>query len=122
MTSIRYINPIADRDAWLDARTHGLGGSDAGVIMGWDPYRDADQLFREKVGIHKKDLEGNPYVFWGSMLEDALAEAYAQNEGVRVLARDRWGRPCIFTPEPSEPPQILSVREDWEYIIHRTER
>ena len=39
-----------DRTAWLEARSYGIGGSDASAIMGMNPYKNNIELFEEKTG------------------------------------------------------------------------
>ena len=116
--SIRYLNPVSDRADWLAARTHGLGGSDAGVILGWDSYKNVNQLWEEKLGLRKVNLDGNHYVYWGSMLEDRVAQAYAHKKGLRVLGRDAWGRPCIFNPEEERPPTYLPDHSEYIPLLN----
>ena len=38
------------REEWLQLRRNGIGGSDASVIMGKNPYRSILQLWEEKTG------------------------------------------------------------------------
>lgn len=39
-----------NREEWLKERTQGIGGSDAGCIVGANPWKSARQLWREKTG------------------------------------------------------------------------
>ena len=39
-----------DKKEWLKWRTMGIGGSDASVIAGVNPYRSVFQLWKEKNG------------------------------------------------------------------------
>ena len=39
------------RDAWLVARRHSLGGSDAAAVMGLNPYKSPFALWAEKTGM-----------------------------------------------------------------------
>ena len=43
------------REEWLKARTQGIGGSDAGCIVGANPWKSARQLWKEKTGADKPD-------------------------------------------------------------------
>ena len=38
------------REEWVQLRSRGIGGSDASVIMGKNPYRSILQLWEEKTG------------------------------------------------------------------------
>ena len=37
-------------EEWLKIRTLGIGGSDAGIIAGCNPYRSIFELWQEKCG------------------------------------------------------------------------
>lgn len=67
---------IADpktREEWLQARTHGVGGSDAGCIVGANPWKSARQLWREKSGIDiPPDISDKPAVKFGKQAEEHL--------------------------------------------------
>ena len=38
-------------EEWLVWRTHGIGGSDAGTVLGVNPYKTKRELFFEKTGV-----------------------------------------------------------------------
>lgn len=60
-------------DDWLSLRNTGIGGSDAGVILGVNPYKSLLALWLEKTGIQEPDdLSDNSAVYWGSTLEHAI--------------------------------------------------
>lgn len=124
---------LDDRRAWLTARTTGLGGSDAGAILGLSPYTSAFQLAMEKTGqVKPPDLSDNEAVYWGNVLESVVADEFAKRTGLPVWApghmyrskANTWqlANPDRFTihPETGEP-AILEVktgsyfaRADWE--------
>ena len=54
-------------------RRHFLGGSDAGVILGCNPYQSPYELWRVKVGIDQP-FEGNTATAWGHYFEDLVAQ------------------------------------------------
>ena len=61
------------REEWLQARTQGIGGSDAGCIVGANPWKSARQLWREKSGIDTPpDISDNPAVKFGKQAEEHL--------------------------------------------------
>ena len=70
---------IADpktREEWLTARTHGIGGSDAGCIVGANPWKSARQLWREKSGIDTPpDISDKPAPFIFATLDGELTDA-----------------------------------------------
>lgn len=61
------------REEWLKARTQGIGGSDAGCIVGANPWKSARQLWREKSGIDiPPDISDKPAVKFGKEAEQHL--------------------------------------------------
>lgn len=44
---------VQGTEAWLRWRGKGLGSSDAAVLLGWSPWREATELFGEKRGTFK---------------------------------------------------------------------
>ncbi|AVK98878.1 hypothetical protein FCT18_14580 [Lysinibacillus sphaericus] len=71
------------RDEWLDARRSGIGGSDAGTIMGFNPYKSAYQLFLEKTGQFYEKIE-NEAIHFGNKFENLVAEEFAERTGKKV--------------------------------------
>lgn len=67
-----------DKVAWLQARTLGLGGSDAPVILGKSPYKSALALYSEKIGLTEPPDVRNDAADWGVILESKVAEHYAE--------------------------------------------
>lgn len=64
--------------AWHEQRDKGVGGSDVGVIMGVNHYKDIMQLWREKTGKAKpEDISHKPAVILGNAVEPALRNEYA---------------------------------------------
>ena len=69
----------------LAARRTGLGGSDAGAIVGVNPYSGAFDVWARfhlpREGEDDDDLQSQP-AHWGDVLEPAIADEYARREGV----------------------------------------
>ena len=62
-----------------EARMHGIGGSDAGVILGVSPYKSAVELYLEKTGqAEPPDLSDNEAVEMGNWLEPVAADLFAK--------------------------------------------
>lgn len=123
---------LNDREAWLHARTFGIGGSDAGAILGVSPYTSPFQLAMEKTGqVKPRDLSDNEAVYWGNVLEPVVADEFARRMGVPVWSPGRMYRskanpwqlanPDRFgvCPETGEPAIIelktggYFARQDW---------
>lgn len=81
-------NTIADtrtltHDEWLALRRTGIGGSDAGAIMGVSPYKGAFTVWADKMG-KLPPLEDNEAMRQGRDLEDYVARRFAEASGLRV--------------------------------------
>ena len=50
MNDIFKIYDFEDEEHWLKGRMNGIGGSDAGIIAGCNPYRSIFELWQEKRG------------------------------------------------------------------------
>ena len=70
-------------DEWLALRRTGIGGSDAGAIMGVSPYKGAFTVWADKQG-KLPPLEDNEAMRQGRDLEDYVARRFAEASGLRV--------------------------------------
>lgn len=69
-----------DREAWLEQRRRGVGGSDVAAIMGLSPYRGAYEVWAEKCGlVEAPDISDKPSVMWGNILEPVIGGHYAES-------------------------------------------
>ena len=68
---------------WLDARRKGIGGSDAGAILGVNKYKTPLDVYLDKTG-QSPDVEDNDAMYWGRALEDIVAYEYAKRTGKKV--------------------------------------
>ena len=74
-----------DHAKWLATRNSGIGGSDASVIVGLNPYKSPYQLWMEKTGqAEPPDLSGNQYVYWGAKNEANIADWFQEETGKKV--------------------------------------
>ena len=77
---------------WRASRSKGLGGSDAGTVIGVNPFKGVMQLWFEKTGqIQAPNLDDNEAVYWGNTLEDVVAQEFSRRAGVPV-----WTSPYMF--------------------------
>lgn len=82
---ILSVKDAEDHEKWLEARAIGIGGSDAAVIMGMNPYKSPYQLWLEKTGqVDPPDLSGNQYVYWGTKNESNIADWFQEETGKKV--------------------------------------
>lgn len=118
---------LEDRDAWLGERGLGLGGSDAGAVLGVNPYQSAFQLALEKTGVTEPaDLSNSEPVYWGHVLEAPIADRFSveydtpvwEPNAMFVSRKHPWMRatPDRFTvcPDCGEP-TTLEVKSGNEF-------
>lgn len=68
------------REAWLEARRTGLGGSDAAPALGLSPYKTPFDLWQEKLGLVDRQ-EQTERQRLGTRLEDVIADEYSERTG-----------------------------------------
>ncbi len=62
-----------NREEWLNLRLKGIGGSDAGTVIGLNKYKTNVQLWEEKTGITiPGDISDKPAVNFGKLAEPHL--------------------------------------------------
>lgn len=67
----------------LHERRKGIGGSDAPCIFGYG-YLSALELYFRKRGQIDDAAEQNEAMFWGTMLEEPIADVWAKRKGVKI--------------------------------------
>ena len=71
----------------LEARRHGIGGSDVPAILGLSPWRTPLDVYLEKTGegapAPADDSPDTP-IYWGNVLEDLVAREYSKRTGHKV--------------------------------------
>ena len=66
------MNILQNHAAWLEARSHYIGGSDAAAVLGLNPYKSNLELWQEKTGlVVPEDISEKPYVKYGHAAEAA---------------------------------------------------
>lgn len=75
--------PFADHDEWLKIRKGYIGGSDAGAIVGLNPYSSAFSVWAEKTETVPA-FEGNISTRTGTMLEELVAKLFMEETGKKV--------------------------------------
>lgn len=74
---------IESREEWLAERKKSIGGSEAGSVVGMNPYRSAYTLWAEKTG-RIPEFEGNLTTTVGAYLEDLVAHLFEEETGKKV--------------------------------------
>lgn len=85
------INEIGykDKAEWLALRKKlGVGGSDAGAVVGLNPFKSAYTLWAEKTG-RIPEFEGNLTTEVGSFLEAFVATLFERETGKKVRRKNR---------------------------------
>ena len=109
MKVLAYLDDLS-RSEWLELRKKGIGGSDAGVIMGVSKWQSPYSLWANKRGLTEDSVAGDA-AKWGNRLERAVAEAYAEQTGDAVVSwpvmlqgDEEWQLSNVdfFIVEPSE--------------------
>lgn len=77
-----------DREEWLALRRQYIGGSDAGSVMGMNPYKSPYALWAEKTG-QVPEFDGNLTTEVGSYLEDFVAQLFTRETGKSVRRKNR---------------------------------
>lgn len=71
------------KEKWLELRKCGIGGSDAGAVVGLNPYTSAYSVYHEKLSLIEP-FEGNEKTRLGTDLEDYVAKRFEEQTGKRV--------------------------------------
>lgn len=72
------------KEQWLRLRRRGIGGSDAGAVMGVNPYQSILELWMDKTNqlvIEKPETES---AYWGKLLEPVVREEFTKRSGLPV--------------------------------------
>lgn len=80
-----------DRIEWLQLRKSGLGGSDAGAVLGFNSYKTLYQLYLEKTGQYEEIVD-NEAVYFGNALEDFVAQEFSKRTGKKVRRMNQFLR------------------------------
>lgn len=79
------IETLTEDEQWHFRRSLGIGGSEAGTILGLNKYQSAWDLWAIKTGrMPAPDLSDNMAVKMGHKLEQTVAELYAEVTGKQV--------------------------------------
>lgn len=71
----KVLNPH-DRDGWLKERKFGIGGSDASVLLGENPWKSLRELWQEKFSDKPKAEIMTDAIYYGTHAEEPLRKLY----------------------------------------------
>ena len=75
---IRVVNVSKiSREEWLEFRREGIGGSDAAVVLGLNPFRSLLELYSDKLGL-LPDKEDTELMRTGRDLEQYVASRFCE--------------------------------------------
>lgn len=80
-----YVCSTEDREAWLLHRMTGLGGSDAGAVLGVSPWSTPYTTWADKCMGQSQDLSDNEAVRWGTVLEQPIAQEWAEQQDLELV-------------------------------------
>lgn len=69
-------------EKWFFLRTTGIGGSDAGAIMGMNKYSTPLTIYLAKK--HVEGFKGNATTEWGHILEDPIRQKASKELGIEI--------------------------------------
>jgi putative phage-type endonuclease len=69
----------------LEERRHYIGGSDAGAILGLNPWRSALDVYFEKIEGKQPEINNN-FIYWGNQLEPLIRRIFFEVTG--LMAHD----------------------------------
>lgn len=72
---------------WLDARTKGIGGSDAAAIAGLNPWKSKVGVFLDKTG-RSEPIPDNERMRIGRDLEDYVAKRFEEATGMKTRRKN----------------------------------
>lgn len=75
------------REDWLSQRKKGIGGSDIAAIAGLSPWRSPMAVYLDKIG-EIPDQEENELMYWGTRLEDIVADEFSLRTGLKVQRKN----------------------------------
>jgi putative phage-type endonuclease len=82
--TLAYTEQLTNEE-WLEIRRKGIGGSDAGTVLGKNPYKSPLTLWAEKRGELTNEFTGNEATAWGHLLEEPIAKRFAEVTGLAVI-------------------------------------
>lgn len=71
------------KEAFLERRRSGIGGSDIAAIIGISPWKTPRDIYLAKKGLAEDEPETEA-MYWGTRLEDVVAKEYAKRTGRKI--------------------------------------
>ena len=74
---------------WLQKRQQGIGGSDAGAILGLNKWKTPFQIYLEKTEGIIEENDQSEAAYWGTELEDLVAREFSKRTGKKVRRKNQ---------------------------------
>lgn len=91
--TVTVLPETRDRHDWLEQRRHGIGSSDASIIMGLSAWESPYTLWEQKTGRAPLDPPVAPQTQelrdWGNRLEPVIRQAVADELGMDIIKSDQ---------------------------------
>lgn len=88
-TVLSTVSQQEDEEAWLKARTRGIGGSDVGAICGVSPFSSARQIYLKKTGQFDESTQMSKAqqerMHFGHLLEPIVANEFSSRTGKKLI-------------------------------------
>lgn len=88
MSKIIANTKALSRLEWLQFRQNGIGGSDAGAILGVSKWKTPFQVFMDKTEPITEQGESSEAAYWGTELEDLVAKEFSKRTGKKVRRKN----------------------------------
>lgn len=106
------INQSKDPEEWKRLRTTGIGGSDAGAILGLNKYSSPLTVYFQKKEV--KGFEGNLATEWGQILEDPIRKKTESELNIKIHRIEGMFTSNVFTFANANLDGIVEVKKDLE--------
>lgn len=120
------IDPVANKEEWLKIRRSGVGASVVGALMGWNPYKTADEAIEEMIA--DKPFEENAHTWRGTVMEDAIIKKANELRitprpitGGQVMLRSKripWAM-CTLDAYMVDPSGVVDVKCPTAYALKK---
>jgi len=81
-----------NKQKWLELRTQDITSTEVSALFGLNPYMTKFELWHRKKRGDVVELAENKRMFWGTKLQDVIAEAIAEKNGWEIRRMDEYIR------------------------------
>ena len=77
-----------ERDVWLEWRQKGIGGSEAGAILGLNPWMSIIDVYKDKIADWPEEKEDSDAMRLGRDMEDYIAHRWMEETGKKCQRKN----------------------------------